>query len=191
MNIFITSIACVISSLNTVITVFPIEKSLVQDLITSPVKETKLYNNDHKYYVSVSNVKYSKKAKSVQMVTRFFIDDLQVVLNARNTVAVELGAVKEIENHYPAIQRYLDAKLSIKIHNQKIAPDFLGAEYEGDQIVLYIEFKTEQVPTELEMTFNAFFEMFEDQKNLVHFKIKGERKTLILDRSTPSDNVKF
>jgi len=39
--------------------------------------------NFHKYYLSVSNVSYSTKAKALQMVSRYFIDDLEDVLNER------------------------------------------------------------------------------------------------------------
>lgn len=147
--------------------------------------------DDHKYYVSVSNVKYNTEAQSLQMVTRFFIDDLQEVLNTRNPIPVELGVVKDIENQYTAIERYLDAKLSIEVNGKTIQPDFIGAEYQSDQIILYIEFKTGVLPTSLEMSFNAFFELFEEQKNLVHFNINDQRKTLILERSKSSDTVSF
>lgn len=145
----------------------------------------------HKYYVSVSNVKYSFKAKALQMTTRFFIDDLQEVLNARNVEQVELGVVDEISDHYPAIQQYLDLKLVTKVDGKSTAATLLGAEYEGDQIVLYIEFSPTEVPQNVRMEFNAFYELFEEQKNLIHFKIKDERKTMILERGKPTDYVKF
>ncbi|MGB5980911.1 MAG: DUF6702 family protein [Nonlabens sp.] len=148
-------------------------------------------NTTHKYYVSVSNVKYSKKAGAVQMLTRFFIDDLQKVLNARNEKQVELGDASEIKEHLEGIQYYLNLKLKTEINGAEVTPKLLGAEYEGDQILLYIEFSKSKIPATVSMEFNAFYELFEEQKNLVHFKIKGERKTMILERGQPSDHVKF
>lgn len=148
-------------------------------------------NKDHKYYVSVSNVKYNEKAGALQMVSRFFIDDMQQVLNARNPTAVELGKPEEIEDHYKSIQLYLSSKIFVRINGSNIRPTLIGAEYDNDQIILYIEFKTESSPDEIEMTFSAFCEFFEEQQNLVHFKINDERKTLVLDRSVPKDVVKF
>jgi hypothetical protein len=145
----------------------------------------------HKYYISVSNVKYNKEASSLQMVSRFFIDDMEDVLNARNPVAVELGVAADIKNHYESIQKYLNAKLYIRIKGSNLRPKLIGAEYVNDQIVLYTEFKTASSPTEIKMSFDAFCEMFEEQQNLVHFNINDERKTLVLDRSTPLESVKF
>ncbi len=145
----------------------------------------------HKYYISVSNVEYNKEVGSLQMVTRFFIDDMEDVLNARNPVAVELGVAATIKDHYKSIQKYLNAKLYIRINGSNLRPKLIGAEYENDQIILYTEFKTPSSPTEMKMSFDAFCEMFEEQQNLVHFNINNARRTLILDRSTPMEAVKF
>lgn len=145
----------------------------------------------HKYYVSVSNVKYSKKAGAMQMVTRFFIDDLERVLNARNVNQITLGKKDEIEDHYDAIQKYLDLKLIATIDGKLVKPKLLGAEYETDQIALYIEFTPTALPKNVTMEFNAFYEVFEEQKNLVHFKIDGKRKTMILERAKPESTLNF
>lgn len=145
----------------------------------------------HKYYVSVSNVKYSKKAGAMQMVTRFFIDDLERVLNARNVNQITLGKKDEIEDHYESIQKYLDLKLIATIDGKLVQPKLLGAEYEIDQIALYIEFTPTAKPENVTMEFNAFYEVFEEQKNLVHFKIDGERKTMILERAKPESTLNF
>ncbi len=146
---------------------------------------------DHKYYVSVSNVKYSKKAGAMQMVTRFFIDDLERVLNARNVKQVTLGEKYKIEEHYEAIQKYLGLKLIATVDGKKVQPKLLGAEYEIDQIALYIEFTPTARPENVTLEFNAFYEVFEEQKNLVHFKINDKRKTMILERAKPESSLNF
>ncbi|MEN8817368.1 MAG: DUF6702 family protein [Nonlabens sp.] len=148
-------------------------------------------NNLHKYYISVSNATYSKRAKSIQMVTRFFIDDLEDVLNARIQNPIELGDVATIQDIYPHLKSYLAKKLEVKINGVESVPDFLGAEYEGDQIVLYIELPSEKVPNSVSMKFTAFLELFEEQKNMVHMKINGKRRTLLMDKNKSNDSVKF
>jgi hypothetical protein len=153
-------------------------------------RESEKYNL-HKYYISVSNATYSKSAKSVQMVTRFFIDDLEDVINSRIQEPLELGDDATIQNIYPHLESYLAKKLEVKINGIDSIPKFLGAEYEGDQIVLYIELPSEKIPTTVSMKFTAFLELFEEQKNLVHMKINGKRRTLLMDKNKSSDTVKF
>jgi hypothetical protein len=148
-------------------------------------------HNLHKYYISVSNATYSKRSKSIQMVTRFFIDDLEDVINARIEDPIELGNNSTIEEVYPLLKSYLAKKLEVQINGVNSIPNFIGAEYEGDQIVLYIELPSKNVPDEVTMRFNAFLELFEGQKNLVHMNINGERRTLLIDKNKRTDTAKF
>jgi hypothetical protein len=148
-------------------------------------------NHLHKYYISVSNATYSKSAQSVQMVTRFFIDDLEDVLNARIQEPIELGNKSTIEEVYPLLKKYLAKKLEVQINGGNSIPNFIGAEYEGDQIVLYIELPSKNIPEEVTMRFNAFLELFEGQKNLIHMNINGERRTLLIDKNKRTDTAKF
>ncbi len=157
-----------------------------QNIIT--LNETSV---DHKYYVSVSNMKYNAEAKSLQMTTRFFIDDFEDILSAREEREISLGNSSELKDLKPVITGYLLNKLQIKTDDVSQDIDFLGAEYEADQIILYIEIPVEQQPREIEMSFTAFFELFEDQKNLVHCKIGDKRKTLLMHSNKKTDSVKF
>jgi len=152
---------------------------------------TEKLNDVHKYYVSVSNMEYNAEAKSLQMTTRFFIDDFEDVLTDRSDQKISLGDVSELSDLKLTIAGYLERKITIKTDgiNQNI--NYLGAEYESDQIILYIEIPVSQQPKTIEMSFTAFTELFEEQKNLVHCKIDGKRKTLLMHINKKTDFVKF
>jgi hypothetical protein len=145
----------------------------------------------HKYYISVSNATYSKSDKSVQMVTRFFIDDMEDVLNSRMENPIVLGDKSVIEEVYPLLKSYIGKKLEVQINGVTSNPSFIAAEYESDQIVLYIELPSPKMPKVITMRFNAFTELFEEQKNLVHMKINGVRRSLLMDKNKLTDTVKF
>ena len=145
----------------------------------------------HKYYISVSNASYNASAKSVQMISRFFIDDMEDVLNARLNQPVVLGETSQLDELKPILDAYLQKKLQVELDGKKVTPQFLGAEYEADQIVLYIELPSETAPKQVSMTFTALLELFTDQKNLVHLDIDGKRKTLLMKNNKSTDSVKF
>ncbi|MGJ8683412.1 MAG: DUF6702 family protein [Nonlabens sp.] len=145
----------------------------------------------HKYYLSVSNVKYSEKAAALQITSRFFIDDLEDVLSARADEEIILTNEGSLDKYKGLIASYFQSRLRTKVDGELIKNNYLGAEVENDQLVLYIEVPVSQEPTEIEMRFTALMELFEEQKNMVHFKIKGQRKTLITDESRKIDSVKF
>ncbi len=148
-------------------------------------------NQFHKYYLSVSNVTYSKKANALQMISRFFIDDLEDVLNERLSQKVTLGNPEGLEELKPILDRYISKRLTATVDGQDVVPVVLGAEYDNDQIIVYIEMPSLQQPQQVEMSYKALFELFPDQKNLVHFKIAGQRKSLLNTRETPIERVKF
>ncbi|GAK88713.1 hypothetical protein JCM19297_3226 [Nonlabens ulvanivorans] len=148
-------------------------------------------NTAHKYYLSVSNVKYNSKGGALQMTSRFFIDDLEDVLSARADKSVVLTEKGSLEIHKSLIGDYFKSRLRVKVDGELILIEYLGAEVENDQLVLYIEIPVNQEPSEIEMRFTALMELFEDQKNMVHLKIKGERKTLLMIAKKKIDSVKF
>ena len=51
----------------------------------------------HKFYVSVTEMEYVKEKKSVQIITRIFIDDFEAVLNTRFGTELFLATKKRSE----------------------------------------------------------------------------------------------
>ncbi|BAO55187.1 DUF6702 family protein [Nonlabens marinus] len=148
-------------------------------------------NQFHKYYLSVSNVSYSSKAKALQMVSRYFIDDLEDVLNERLDKKLTLGNADELEELKPVLDRYFSKRMVVSIDGKATTPKILGAEYDADQIKIYIEIPAATSPKTVELSNKALFELFPEQKNLTHFKIKEERKSILNSADTPVDRAKF
>nr|WP_152565605.1 DUF6702 family protein [Nonlabens ulvanivorans] len=145
----------------------------------------------HKYYLSVSNLKYNAKVGALQMTSRFFIDDLEDVLSARADENIILTEDDNLTKYKQLIGDYFTSRLRIKVDGDLIPIDYLGSEIDNDQLVLYIEIPVDREPLEIEMRFTALMELFEDQKNMVHLKIRGERKTLLMVAKKKIDSVKF
>ena len=148
-------------------------------------------NQFHKYYLSVSNVTYSSKAKALQMVSRYFIDDLEDVLNERLDQKITLGNAKDLQELKPILDRYFSKRMVVSVDGKMAIPKVLGAEYDSDQIKIYIEIPAAVSPNTVELSNKAMFELFPEQKNLTHFKINEERKSILNSADTPVDRVKF
>ncbi|WP_194850251.1 DUF6702 family protein [Nonlabens antarcticus] len=145
----------------------------------------------HKYYLSVSNVTYSQKAKALQMISRYFIDDLEDVLNERLEKRLQLGNADDLPELKPILERYFSNRIRIKVDGKESIPTVIGAEYDVDQIVVYLEIPADMLPKSIEISNKSLIELFPDQKNLTHFKINNQRKSLLNSRDTPTDSVKF
>ncbi len=141
--------------------------------------------NAHKFYVSVTNINYSEADKAFQITSRLFVDDLEALLQERYGIEGKLGTDKENPLADAYIEKYLNTKLLLYLNDVKVDYTFLGKKYENDVVICYLEIekvvfedlKTVVVQNEL------LTDLFDEQKNLVHIKYKGEKKSFILIKS--------
>jgi hypothetical protein len=148
-------------------------------------------NRSHEFYLSVTEIEYKKDAGTFQIISRVFIDDFQKVLNKRYGKNISLSHEKETGDVENSINKYLSQKLQIQINGEKFQLNYLGKEYEGDQLILYVE--VENVPdfNRIEVTNAILTDLYDDQKNVVHVK-KGEQlKSLLLEKDQDSGVINF
>ena len=74
----------------------------------------------------------------------------------------------------------LKNKLQFSSKNTVFEFTFLGKEYRNDVSLCYIEIPLEEIPEKLEIKNIFFFDIFEDQQNIIHFKSQGIRKSFLL-----------
>lgn len=134
----------------------------------------------HKYYVSLTEIEYVKEERSVQIITRIFIDDFENVLRNRFYEGLTLDTEKENIETNDYIEKYLKDKLKITINLKDFSFDFLGKEYEDDMILCYLEIQNIDRISSIKVENKLLYEMFPDQKNMVRFKIHSVNKTILL-----------
>ena len=141
----------------------------------------------HKFYVSVTNVNYSEKDQALQITSRVFIDDLDRLLMARYDLEAKLASEEENKMANAYIEKYLRSKFVVSVNGSPVEYDFIGKKYDADVVVLYLEVpkvdlnKTESVQIENEI----LTDLFDDQQNVVHIKIKDTKKSFVLIKSHP------
>ncbi len=136
----------------------------------------------HKFYVSVSSVNYSKKEKALQVTSRIFIDDFEALLNERYGLVTELATAKEDKSVDEYVAKYLKSKMSFWVDDKEVAFTFLGKEYDDDVMVCYLEITNIDlaIVKKLKIENRILFDLYEEQQNIVHFKINGKKKSFVL-----------
>ncbi len=136
----------------------------------------------HKFYISVTNVGYSERDDALQITTRIFIDDFEELLLQRYGFEAKLATDKESREADEYIEKYLRTKFVIAINGEPQAFDFLGKGYEDDIMICYLEIANIDFPNikTIALTNEVLTDLFEEQKNLVHFKIKGKKTSFVL-----------
>ncbi|WP_422083889.1 DUF6702 family protein [Ulvibacterium sp.] len=139
----------------------------------------------HKFYVSVTNVGYSEKEDALQITCRIFIDDLENVLEERYDFKAYLATHEESESADSLIERYLRSKFTIQIDGSDMAYDFFGKKYDHDVVICYIEVPKIDLKnkTSIRIRNEVLTDLFEEQQNIVHFRIQGKKKSFVLTKS--------
>tara|TARA_R110000796_G_scaffold1336_2_gene5285 strand:+ start:114 stop:623 length:510 start_codon:yes stop_codon:yes gene_type:complete len=138
----------------------------------------------HKFYISVTSVEYSDKDRALQITTRIFIDDFEKVLQERYGIKGGLATKEESGMADAYIEKYLRTKFMVEINDRPVDFDFLGKEYDNDIMICYLEVPKIDMSTATSISVEneVLMDIFEEQKNVVHFKLGNQKKSFVLIR---------
>jgi hypothetical protein len=145
----------------------------------------------HKFYVSVTNIEHSEQDKALQITTRIFIDDFQRLLKERYDLQEELTVEKDKAAVEQMMSKYLAKKLKIWVDGDLKTFNFLEKKYEDDITICYLEIEGIDNVATLEVENAILYEIEEEQQNLVHVKIKKQRKSLLLVKENDKGLLNF
>lgn len=149
------------------------------------------FTSIHKYYISVTQVEYVKDKKSVQIISRVFIDDLEKALrhNYDENITLDENNDTEVTNAY--LEKYINTNLKVSINKQPATLQFVGKEYDGDIVRFYLEVVGIQSVKSLEVSNEMLFAVCPDQQNIVKTKINSKQKSFILTTKNNSALLNF
>lgn len=147
----------------------------------------------HKFYVSVTNVTYSEKDRSLQVVSRIFIDDFEALLLERYGIEAYLATDKESKLADAYIEKYLRTKFLVYVNGEQQQYDFLGKEYDGDIMVCYLEVPgvSEDTLKSLAIQNEVLTDLYGEQQNVVHIKVMDTKKSFVLIRENNKGLLNF
>lgn len=143
--------------------------------------------NIHKYYVSVTDIEYAAEEKSLQVISRLFVTDIEKVLQERYDDSIKIE--HELADVY--IEKYFSKKLLIKVNNELKQFRFIGKEIEDDMVHCY--FEIENIPSieTISITNKLLFDVFDSQQNITHLKINDKKKSFLFIEDNASGLLKL
>jgi len=147
----------------------------------------------HKFYVSVTNVGYSEKDAALQITTRIFIDDLEAVLKERYDIEAKLATEDEAQIANEYIEKYVRAKFKVEVDGVPQNSSFLGKKYDNDLVICYIEVLDVDLAKikSISVQNDILTDLYDDQQNIVHFKINDKKKSFVLVKGNNKGMLKF
>ena len=145
----------------------------------------------HKFYVGVFQIDYIKEKKAVQITARLFIDDLEKALFKKFNKHFYITTKDEVVDTNAYIAKYLDEKLKMKINNKIQSIQFLTKEQEDNIVICYLKINFKDNIKDLEITNNVLSDIFNEQQNLVHLNINGNKKTILFTNTETNQKLKY
>ena len=148
----------------------------------------------HDFHVSKTDLNYKTSQEALQITVHVFIDDLELALEDYGSSNMNLFTKSESLSADSLIAVYLNKSLEIKIDKEAIAPVYIGKEISDDLSAAwcYLEFENLSPFKSMSLKNSILNELFEDQKNIVNFKIDSKSKAFhIMDRDVDYKEFKL
>jgi len=134
------------------------------------------FSTAHDIHICKADLHYKSDKKVLQISIHIFLDDLDAELKAMGAEDPKLCTENESENAETFLLKYISQGFKVKSANEELGLQYIGKEPSEDLIAVwcYFEIPLDQL-TELEVENTIMFEKFEDQQNILSFKVDGKR----------------
>jgi hypothetical protein len=137
----------------------------------------------HKFYVSLSEIRYNDQTERFEVSIRIFPDDLDLALLERSGINTQLATGLEHEKADSLLKVYLLEGFKLRINGEELEMNYLGKEPEADAIWCYLESSQVAEPETVTILNAILTEFFPDQVNIIQLYCGQWNKGLLLNRN--------
>ncbi|MBE9583587.1 hypothetical protein IM792_03930 [Mucilaginibacter sp. JRF] len=135
----------------------------------------------HPLHVSTTDVNYNGKDKKFEVICTIFTDDFEAVLSKQYKVKVDLTEPKVHDAMDKLVSDYVAHHVQLKNNAATTKFNYLGFEKVKEVVNVYLESDTAPAPKRVDGNINLLYDMYDDQMNIVHITVNGNRKTTKVD----------
>jgi hypothetical protein len=143
----------------------------------------------HPFFLSVTDIKYNDKNKSLEIACKMFTNDLEDALKRTTKKSIDLIHPKDKKETEKIIFDYINKRLSINLNGKFRTLKCIGFEKEEDVIWTYMEIEKCEKPKQLVIQNSLLYDFLKEQINLVSFESEGKKQSSKV--SNPDKEIKF
>jgi len=135
----------------------------------------------HPFHVGVVEIEHNAADKTLEISCKIFTDDFETTLAKNYNAKVDLINPPNIAAMDTLVKKYILSHLSLKVNGKPVSFTYVGFEHENEAVFGYIEVVNIQAVSKLEINNSIMYDKFDDQVNIMHVKVTGERKSTKLN----------
>lgn len=134
-------------------------------------------NTFHPFHVGSVEINYNAKSKTFEITGRFFLDDLENGLSKKYGKPFHFNDAKYKSQLNDALKAYCSEYFKLKVNTKFLQVNFIGYEEDQESVNIYLESEPVQNPKKIEAAVSLLYNLFDDQINIVHIIVNGQRKS--------------
>ncbi|MBC7828626.1 MAG: hypothetical protein H7122_12820 [Chitinophagaceae bacterium] len=147
------------------------------------------YISPHPFFISVTEISHNATDKHLEISCKIFTDDFETALLKSTGVKIDLFNPKDKALAEKQIAAYLKKHLVIKLDSKPVILEFVGFEREDEAVWSYLQVSNTAAPKKMDISNDLLYESFDQQINLMHVSVSGNRKSTKLNY--PDVNTSF
>lgn len=148
-----------------------------------------LAGKPHPFYLSVTDIKYNEKNKSLEVACKIFTNDLEGALKKTTGKKVDLTNPADKKEVEKILFDYISKRLIINLNGKTMALKYIGNEREEDVIWTYMEVEKCGKPKQLNISNSLLYDFLKEQINLVQVESGTYKQSSKV--SNPEKEFKF
>ena len=138
-------------------------------------------NDVHPVHISVVEINHNPTDKTIEISCKIFTDDFESVLRQNYNIKTDLINPQNRNTMDSLVKKYILSHFSIKVDNRPLQFTYLGFERDQESVFGYIEADSVPALKKLDITNNLMYDFFQDQINIMHVTVGGNRKSTKLE----------
>ncbi|MCX6316254.1 MAG: hypothetical protein NTW29_03120 [Bacteroidetes bacterium] len=135
----------------------------------------------HPFHVSVIEINHNVSEKSLEISCKIFTDDFEKTLARNYNAKVDLINPPNKAAMDSLVKKYIFSHLSLKVNGRPVTLSYVGFENENEAAYGYVEVSNVPSVSNLTVTTNIMYDQFDDQMNIMHITVGGNRKSTKLN----------
>jgi hypothetical protein len=143
----------------------------------------------HPFHVSVVETNHNANNKTLEISCKIFTDDFEKVLAQNYKTKVDLINPPNKAAMDTLVKKYVSSHLSFSADGKQVSLIYIGFERESEAVYSYFQVNNIAAVKKIDITNSLMHDLFNDQLNLMHVIVGGNRKSTKLDY--PETAAKF
>ena len=127
----------------------------------------------------------------LQITSRIFIDDLNNAVEGKMKQRIFLGDKRESAKDEELMRDYLLSIIQVRVNQKAVQVEYLSKEIQEDVVVCYYRIKGIRDVQSIWVRNTNLFDLEPDQQNIIQTQVRGTKKSMLLTKGTPEDQITF